>query len=102
MPSGSGETEYRRAFETKVIPALERFAPSALLISAGFDAAAADDIANINLEPTSFAWMTAQLMAIADRHCGGRMISVLEGGYDLPSLARCVVEHVSTMMGDAG
>lgn len=97
MLPGSGAAEYRRAFTTQVIPALERFAPSAILISAGFDAAAADDIANINLQPSEFGWMTRQIVDVVDRHCGGRVISVLEGGYDLGSLARGVVEHVRRM-----
>jgi len=94
MPPGSGDSEYRQAFAEKVIPELERFAPGCVLVSAGFDGVADDDVANINLAPESFGWMTAELARLADRRCNGRLISILEGGYALPALGRCVVEHI--------
>ncbi len=100
MPAGSGDREYRRAFAARVIPRLEEFRPQFLLVSAGFDASAEDHTARINLEPVSFAWMTRELMNFADRHGAGRLVSVLEGGYDLPSLQRGVVAHVRELVGD--
>lgn len=98
LTPGSGETEYRHAFSSAVMPALADYQPSFLLISAGFDCATEDDAANLNLEPSSFAWMTQQLVDFADRHCQSRLISVLEGGYDLPSLSRSVCEHVRILL----
>lgn len=98
MRPGSGDDEYRRAFRDRIIPTIESYAPKFLLISAGFDAAREDRVAGINLEPECFEWMTEQLAAIADRHAHGRIISVLEGGYDLPSLGRCVTRHVQALM----
>jgi len=98
MPPGSGDSEYRRAFAKRVVPRLDAFAPEFILISAGFDAAAEERIANINLEPASFAWMTQELLAAANRHAKGRVISVLEGGYDLPSLERCAAAHVRALL----
>jgi acetoin utilization deacetylase AcuC-like enzyme len=98
MPPGSGDADYRRAFAEHVMPALEAYQPACVLISAGFDAVAADDVANLNLHPSSFAWMTEQLAGLADRHCRGSLISVLEGGYDLPSLSRSVSEHVRVLL----
>jgi acetoin utilization deacetylase AcuC-like enzyme len=98
MPPGSGDAEYRQAFAERIIPSLDGFAPEFVLISAGFDAAGADRTADINLTPESFTWMTRDLIAIADRHGHGRLVSVLEGGYDLVSLGRCVVAHVRAMM----
>jgi len=98
MPPGSGDPEYRRAFAERVVPRLDAFAPEFILISAGFDAAAEERIANINLEPASFAWMTQELLAAANRYAKGRVISVLEGGYDLPSLERCAAAHVRALL----
>lgn len=98
MRPGSGDAEYRRAFAETVLPCLDAFAPQFLLVSAGFDAAADDRTAHINLDPASFAWMTNVLMDVADRHADGRLVSVLEGGYDLPSLGRCAVEHVRALL----
>ncbi len=98
MRPGSGDVEYRRAFSEKVVPRLDAFAPEFVLISAGFDAAAEERIATINLEPASFAWMTRELLAVAKRHAKGRVVSILEGGYDLPSLKRCAPAHVRAFL----
>jgi acetoin utilization deacetylase AcuC-like enzyme len=102
MRPGSGDREYRQAFTKKVIPKLEAFGPEFLLISAGFDAIAGDRISDINLEPGSFGWMTRDVAGIARKHCDGRLVSVLEGGYDLNSLGRCVAEHVQVLLDESG
>ena len=99
MRPGSGDGEYHRAFREAVLPAVDAFGPAAVLISAGFDAAAADGTAHINLEPLSFGWMTRELAGhVQSRSAACPVISVLEGGYDSSSLGRCVVEHVRAML----
>ena len=98
LAAGSDEAVYRRAFHESVLPALERFEPQFLLVSAGFDALADDHIANMNLCPEAYGWMTQQLLSVTDRCGGGRLVSVLEGGYDLSSLSRAVVIHVQAML----
>ncbi len=100
MPPGSGDSVYRRAFTQEVLPRLEQFAPQFLLISAGFDVAGEDRTADINLVPGSFDWMTRDLALIADRFCVGRLVSVLEGGYEPTSLKRCAVAHVRALLGE--
>ncbi|MCC7407622.1 MAG: histone deacetylase [Phycisphaeraceae bacterium] len=102
LPPGSGDNEYRAAFESKILPALEQFGPQFLLISAGFDAAEHDPLAHQKVSPHGFAWMTRRLKALAEKHCGGRLVSTLEGGYDLRSLAECVSVHLSELMADEG
>jgi acetoin utilization deacetylase AcuC-like enzyme len=100
MRPGSGDADYRAAFEAKVLPALEAFRPEFILISAGFDGAAEERVASILLAPDSFGWMTHALNGIA-RQCGHRrIVSVLEGGYDLPSLQRCTAAHVRALLAD--
>lgn len=94
----SGDDTYRRLFEERVLPALDRFKPEMRLISAGFDAADADPLAHIRLTDDGFAWMTRVLLDAADRLCKQRLVSVLEGGYDLASLGACVTAHVSTLI----
>ena len=87
MPPRSDDRDYQTAFEQKLIPRLTDYEPQALLVSAGFDAAAADPLAHIELSTECFAWMTRQLTAVAATHCRGRLICTLEGGYDLTALA---------------
>ncbi len=98
MRAGSGEKEYLAAFRDTVLPALDRFKPELLMISAGFDAHKDDPLAGIVLTEGSFAQMTAMLMESADRHCGGRIVSVLEGGYDLRALSACVEMHLKELL----
>lgn len=95
---GSGDEQYRDLFQTRVVPALHEFKPEVLLISAGFDAAAEDPLANLQVSEKGFLWMTQQLVEIAQHHCRGRLISTLEGGYDLDSLARNVSGHIKTLL----
>jgi len=97
LPAGSGDTAYRAAFETRILPALEQFRPQLLLLSAGFDAADDDPLAGELVTTTGFRWMGEQLVAAAERHCGGRLISLLEGGYNTASLGTQVVEHLRVL-----
>ncbi|KGM31503.1 arginase family protein, partial [Inquilinus limosus] len=98
LPPMSGGVEFRRAMERIVLPAVDAFAPELLLISAGFDAHARDPLAHLELNEGDFAWATLELMRLADRHCDGRVVSTLEGGYDLRALALSTAAHVQTLM----
>jgi len=102
MPVGAGDEEYRRAFELKILPKLDWFAPEAVLISAGFDAAANDPLAHLTLSTEMFRWMTERLLEVAGRHASGRVVSVLEGGYDLDNLGACAAEHVRALLAASG
>jgi acetoin utilization deacetylase AcuC-like enzyme len=88
----------RSAYENQIFPAIDAFAPELILISAGFDAHCADPLANLNWEVDDFVWLTHQTCDLADRHCRGRVVSTLEGGYDLTALAQSVAAHVETLM----
>ena len=81
-----------------ILPALNRFAPEFLLISAGFDAHADDPLAGLCFSTDDFAWATAELMTVANARCDGRLVSTLEGGYDLNALADSAAAHVRTLM----
>ncbi len=94
----TGGTEMRRAYESEVLPALLDFRPELLLISAGFDAHAADPLANLNWTVDDFAWLTERLCDIADDTCDGRVVSTLEGGYDLDALAMSTAAHLKVLM----
>lgn len=98
---GDGGARFREAFETRVLPGLMSFGPDLVLISAGFDAHEADPLANLRLVEADFAWATEQLADIAHKRAGGRLVSMLEGGYDLTALARSTAVHVKGLM-DAG
>ena len=99
LRAGDGGEVFREAFETAILPRVEAFAPDLVVISAGFDAHWRDPLANLNLKEEDFAWATRQLMAIAERRCDGRVVSLLEGGYDLQGLARSAAAHVDALMG---
>ncbi len=98
LPAGADGAIFRRAFETKILPALDAFAPELLLVSAGFDAHRADPLAGLELEEADFAWVTSRLIEAARQHCRGKLVSVLEGGYDLRALAGSAAAHVSALM----
>ncbi|MGB0853576.1 MAG: histone deacetylase family protein [Pikeienuella sp.] len=98
LPPMSGGAEFRAAWSEKLLPAIDAFAPELLIISAGFDAHARDPLANLNLTEDDFVWVTHSLMDIADKHCSGRVVSTLEGGYDLTGLAEATAAHVKTLM----
>ena len=97
MAPGTGDYEWLAAFETEVLPALDAFGPEFLLISAGFDAHARDPLSATLLTESAFERMTVQALALAADKCGGRVVSVLEGGYDLEGLARSVEAHVRAL-----
>jgi len=98
LKPGDGGEEFREAVSTAILPRLNEFRPDLVIISAGFDAHMRDPLANLNLVEPDFAWATQQLMEIADRYAHGRVVSVLEGGYDLDGLARSAAAHVMTLM----
>jgi acetoin utilization deacetylase AcuC-like enzyme len=98
MGAGSVEKDYLDAFQAQVLPALHRFQPQLLLISAGFDAHTDDPLASINLTEGSFARLTEHLLGISDKYCGGKVVSILEGGYNLQALARSVEAHLNVMV----
>ena len=99
MEEESDDFDYQEAFSEKVLPKLEEFKPEAVLISAGFDAHAKDPLANIRLTADCFGWMTLRLMEIAKKHSQERVISMLEGGYDLQALPHCVEKHLAALSG---
>jgi acetoin utilization deacetylase AcuC-like enzyme len=98
LPPGAGSDAFRAAWEGTILPALDRFAPEFLIVSAGFDAHKADPLAQLRLETEDFGWITRELLALATRHCGGRLVSVLEGGYDLDALAASAAVHVRALL----
>ena len=98
LRAGDGGDAFRDAFETAILPRLDDFAPDLLIISAGFDAHFRDPLGGLNLSEADFAWVTERLVALAARRCGGRLISLLEGGYDLEALARSAAAHVGALM----
>jgi acetoin utilization deacetylase AcuC-like enzyme len=97
LPSGAGSDMFRMAWTTQLLPALDAFRPQLLLVSAGFDAHRRDPLAQLQLEADDFAWITGALCTIADRHAQGRIVSTLEGGYDLQALRECSVAHVGAL-----
>lgn len=99
LPSRSGGDKFREAVRDHWLPRLEAFKPQLIYISAGFDGHREDDMGNLALLESDYAWVSQQLMAVAKRHCNGRIISCLEGGYDLSSLARSVAAHVKVLIG---
>jgi acetoin utilization deacetylase AcuC-like enzyme len=99
LPPGSTGAMFREAWDVVILPELNRFGPELLIVSAGFDAHRADPLAELRLESADFAWLTGRLTAIAERHCGRRLVSVLEGGYDLPALAASAATHVRGLLG---
>ncbi len=98
LAPGAGGVEFSQAYSTIILPALESFTPELIVISAGFDAHWRDPLASLNLQEEDFAAATRMLMDLADRHAGSRIVSLLEGGYDLQSLADSVAAHVKTLM----
>jgi acetoin utilization deacetylase AcuC-like enzyme len=98
LRAGSGAREFRAAYEQDILPALRDFGPDFIFISAGFDAHFADPLAQLKLSEHDFGWITSAICEIADLCCGGRVVSVLEGGYDLDALARSAVAHVRALM----
>ncbi len=98
LSAGDGGEIFREAFEVAILPRLHNFAPDVLIISAGFDAHFRDPLGHLQLTEADFVWATRALMKMAHLHAGGRVVSLLEGGYDLQGLARSVAAHVQTLM----
>ena len=98
LRAGDGGDQFREAMETAILPRLRDFKPEILIISAGFDAHTRDPLANLNLVEADYTWVTKKLMDIADDSAQGRIVSVLEGGYDLQGLSRSVAAHVTALM----
>ncbi|MBT8090694.1 MAG: histone deacetylase family protein [Gammaproteobacteria bacterium] len=99
LQAGAGSDEFRAAVTDHWLPALERFAPEMVFVSAGFDAHRDDDMSQVNLTDADFTWVTERIVEVAARSASGRIVSALEGGYELRSLARCVVSHIRALMG---
>ena len=95
---GDGGKEFRVAFEQIILPRLRDFRPELIVVSAGFDAHRRDPLANLNLLEPDFGWATREIMAVAEESAGGRVVSVLEGGYDLEALAGSAAAHVTALM----
>jgi acetoin utilization deacetylase AcuC-like enzyme len=99
LPAGAGSREFRQAVQQEWLPALNDFAPQLIIFSAGFDAHAEDDMAMLRFGDADYGWVTEQLKSVAERHAGGRMVSMLEGGYALSALGRSAVQHIKVMAG---
>ncbi|MFG1207531.1 histone deacetylase family protein [Xanthobacter flavus] len=98
LRSGDDGAVFKEAMETRILPRITSFAPDLILISAGFDAHVRDPLASLRLVDTDFGWITRRLMEIADKKCEGRVVSLLEGGYDLEGLATSAAAHVTALM----
>lgn len=98
LPAGTAGKGFRDAFSARILPRIEAFAPELILVSAGFDAHWRDPLAELALETDDFAWATRAIMEVADRVAGGRIVSALEGGYDLDGLADSTAAHVEALM----
>jgi len=99
LAAGSGSRELREAVNEAWLPALDQFRPELVLFSAGFDAHVEDDMAMLRFVDADYAWVTAQIKAVAERHAGGRIVSMLEGGYALSALGRSAVQHLRVLAG---
>jgi acetoin utilization deacetylase AcuC-like enzyme len=100
--AGDGGAAFRQAMRGRILPALDEFRPDLILVSAGFDAHRDDPLGGLELEEGDFAWITLELMELAGRHCGDRLVSLLEGGYDLRALAASTAAHVGALMRGSG
>jgi acetoin utilization deacetylase AcuC-like enzyme len=98
LRAGDGGDQFKQAMEHIIFPRLREFKPDLVVISAGFDAHMRDPLANLNFVEADYTWVTQKLMDVADRHANGRVVSLLEGGYDLAALANSVAAHVATLM----
>ncbi len=98
LHAGDGSGQFREAYESVILPALRRHAPDIIVVSAGFDGHRMDPLANLNLVEEDYAWITRELIKVARDCCGGRLVSMLEGGYDLSALSRSVEAHVQALL----
>jgi len=98
LAAGSGSREFRKAITEQLLPALDAFQPQLIMISAGFDAHKEDPMGQLRLSESDYTWITDLLMDVADRHCDGKIVSVLEGGYNLDALGRAAFCHIKRLM----
>jgi acetoin utilization deacetylase AcuC-like enzyme len=99
LAAGTGSAPWRAVVEADILPAIDRFAPELIMISAGFDAHRRDPLAMLELVEDDYGWVTTKLMTLAQRHAQGRLVSVLEGGYDLTALANSSLAHLNALRG---
>jgi acetoin utilization deacetylase AcuC-like enzyme len=99
LPAGSGPREFRAVWSEQLLPAVDRFRPQLILVSAGFDAHRLDPLGGLDVETADYAWLTRNIVALADRHADGRVVSTLEGGYSLTALAEAGAAHVRALFG---
>jgi acetoin utilization deacetylase AcuC-like enzyme len=99
LAAGTGSGEFRRVVSETFFPGLDAFRPEFLFISAGFDAHMEDDLGQLRLAEADYGWITREVVALANRHAAGRVVSVLEGGYELHALGRCALAHVKALLG---
>lgn len=99
LPPGTGSQHFCEAWRERLLPEIDAFAPQLLMISAGFDAHWRDPLAQLQLDAEDFGWLTGELVALAERHCEGRVVSMLEGGYDLQALRESSVAHLRALTG---
>lgn len=97
LAPGTGSQRFCEAWREQLLPEIDAFGPQLLLVSAGFDAHWRDPLAQLQLDAEDFAWLTGELVTLADRHCEGRLVSMLEGGYDLQALRECSVAHLRAL-----
>ncbi len=98
LRAGDGGSRFREAFKSVILPALREHSPDLIIVSAGFDAHRADPLGSLNLVEDDFKWVTLKLLEAAEERCGGRLVSMLEGGYDIGALERSVATHVQTLL----
>jgi acetoin utilization deacetylase AcuC-like enzyme len=98
MSAGAGSQEFREIMQQQLLPELDKYKPELVMVSAGFDAHIEDFMAQIRLKDEDYTWITELLLDVADRHCNGRLVSVLEGGYELDALGRSVFCHLKSLM----
>lgn len=98
LRDGDGGDRFKQAFRDRILPAVDNFAPDLILVSAGFDAHYRDPLAGLNFQAEDFDWATGKLLELADRHADGRLVSLLEGGYDLTGLAESATAHLKRLM----
>jgi acetoin utilization deacetylase AcuC-like enzyme len=97
LPAGTGSAQWRKVVEADILPAMDQFKPELVMVSAGFDAHHRDPLAMLELTEDDYRWVTVELVALARRHAEGRLVSVLEGGYDLTALANSSLAHLNAL-----
>jgi acetoin utilization deacetylase AcuC-like enzyme len=100
MPAGSTDRDYEKAFMERILPKIDHFRPEFVILSAGFDAHQEDPLAQMELSTEFYGWMSERMLEMAERHASGRIVSVLEGGYNLDQLPLCVEQHLAVLSGN--